>query len=796
MTSSSNKRVHKIHESREFIVDSYPLFASLQRIVGEYEATLPIESKGITPPPPEQVVYYNRISSLYRQLILKQLTTIQGDSKLSLEEKETQLQHYSTMHSILSLTEILYFPTDGTGDGVVGEELLDWLNVIDRAPSAEEGTELSSLSQPWESPLFFPYLTRCLLRGHSSSLSALLELLISTHSSKTVQNLSKTFSKLYQEFPRSSNSQSFKTEFEFRKSLKNFNFLAKQSLSQVEKLYKELEQSSSSGEGGMEIEESQDFIQSFRTLFSILTLSTTTNNSETSSSSLVILSDQCETWQEYLITLLIYYQPLSTRQDLSTILSTIVFKEGGDGRWMIDQTLLEEKVQDYLFRGEVTKLLKTLVGVSPTEEGEEDGEDGEWLWLATHLIDLLSHLNLKAFDIPSTTNGFNSSSFMDTEEVEEESSLELLGPRESFLMSYSDSLLEFDQTLWRVCCEYWGECGQIGRKRISDLLTREQEELYDSPSSSEKEKGTTEGDGMDLEGEARRLKEMVNRKGKNVEEVLTVLGEYGMEQEMKNVCESFARTLIDQEKYGKALAYSIRAQDTLEISRIGFKILNTYVDKGQETFISHVDSLPTSLLRPPAQTGEAEEEEEVEMNEMMRFPLISFLSRYRDFLALYSLASQRANEQEGTGEAGDFEEVWRMKRQSSELLILLLTSGMAPKSFWAIILLDSVGLLETQPPLVSLSETYELLRIIEEITAPIQLSSSSSSDSNSNDSIVDIFGDLDMLGRLLEGREQDHPSNSNSGTKLRNGDRTKRALNQLEIVRGALARHLAICCCL
>ena len=36
------------------------------------------------------------------------------------------------MHSILSLTEILYFPSDGSGDGVVGEELLDWLNVVDR----------------------------------------------------------------------------------------------------------------------------------------------------------------------------------------------------------------------------------------------------------------------------------------------------------------------------------------------------------------------------------------------------------------------------------------------------------------------------------------------------------------------------------------------------------------------------------------------------------------------------------------------------------------------------------------
>lgn len=182
--------------------------------------------------------------------------------------------------------------------------------------------------------------------------------------------------------------------------------------------------------------------------------------------------------------------------------------------------------------------------------------------------------------------------------------------------------------------------------------------------------------------------------------------------------------MISKEKYGKALAYSIRAQDTLEIARIGFKILDSYVDKGQETFIHHVDSLPTSLLRPPRpqnQVGEEEEdeEEEEEMNEMMRFPLISFLSRYRDFLALYSLASQRANEhhQEGGGgaegaDSGVFEEIWRMKRQSSELLILLLTSGMAPKRFWAIMLVDSVGLLESESFSFSFTNTFPPLASI------------------------------------------------------------------------------------
>lgn len=36
------------------------------------------------------------------------------------------------MHALLGLAEILYFPSDGRGEGLVAEELLDWLNTVDR----------------------------------------------------------------------------------------------------------------------------------------------------------------------------------------------------------------------------------------------------------------------------------------------------------------------------------------------------------------------------------------------------------------------------------------------------------------------------------------------------------------------------------------------------------------------------------------------------------------------------------------------------------------------------------------
>lgn len=56
----------------------------------------------------------------------------QGDKELDEKAKIASLSHHATLHGVLSLAEILYLPSDGTGDGVVGEEILDWVNTVDR----------------------------------------------------------------------------------------------------------------------------------------------------------------------------------------------------------------------------------------------------------------------------------------------------------------------------------------------------------------------------------------------------------------------------------------------------------------------------------------------------------------------------------------------------------------------------------------------------------------------------------------------------------------------------------------
>lgn len=66
--------------------------------------------------------------------------------------------------------------------------------------------------------------------------------------------------------------------------------------------------------------------------------------------------------------------------------------------------------------------------------------------------------------------------------------------------------------------------------------------------------------------------------------------------------------------------------------------------------------------------------------------------------------------------------------------------------------------------LISTEETYELLRCLEEITSPISAAGG------------DVYGHLDSLVRVM---------GQQSGTK---GERTSKALKQLEVVRAALAK--------
>lgn len=161
-----------------------------------------------------------------------------------------------------------------------------------------------------------------------------------------------------------------------------------------------------------------------------------------------------------------------------------------------------------------------------------------------------------------------------------------------------------------------------------------------------------------------------------------------------------AEALIGQKKYGLAIAYCVRANDARRINKICDLILDEYVSDGEKA-LSLIDSIPTSLLRPSSSpttntfnsssldmfspTGQQHDFEtygdgdkltdrEMHANALalVATTRLGFLARYRDFHALYASGERVA---------------------AAELLVLLMSSNAAPRRFWAVMLLDSVALL-------------------------------------------------------------------------------------------------------
>ncbi|ORY69411.1 Nup85 nucleoporin-domain-containing protein [Leucosporidium creatinivorum] len=708
---------------REFIVHSYTLFASLQKIA--QDGTTDIYGAP-SQPTQDQLSYYNRIIRLYQDALVQQLPIIQADTTLSPSLKSHQLTHHADLHSILSLTQLLYLPNDGRGDGLVGEELLDWVNTVDRAPSAEEGEELADLSRPWEHPNFWPYLHRCILRAHLLSSSTLLSLLASSHPSPILRDLATLATDLLNTFPRST---AFRTEAEFLHKLRIWKAEANKSEKRAEELFAAAEEDEVLG---ADDDLRLDFETSFRCLFELL------NGSESR------VLEVAEDWREALGAWGVWVNPGGRREGVPATLQLITKSHP------VDSTLPSEAVQSSLILGDVPRALQQSNLLST--------------WLVAHLSDLLYHLGVLDSPPPSSSSSNSYSTDL----------------RTHFLLSYTD-LLQSDPTLWRVTVDYLAACGEEGRARMRGVLKGVELSSEAAERVGEVEKSGAEEQGMDVEGASEKenadpeQREKENRQPSVVEEVLRVCSEQGLEEEMMSVCKVWSEQLIAQKRYGEAVSFCVRAGDSKRIARIADRVLEEYVVHGQESFIAHVDSIPTSLLRPPSSSLHRDlfgaSSDDLTSASRASSPMgsdegaglqapfssrLSFLARYRDFFAFYA--------------RGD-------RRQAAGLLVLLLTSGVAPKGFYAVMLLDVLPLLSAPTTLDSLlitpSETYELLRILEELTSPISATG------------VDIYGHLDSLARLLGGGEEE------TGEM-----RTKRALRQLEVVRGELARHLGRCCCL
>jgi len=277
-----------------------------------------------------------------------------------------------------------------------------------------------------------------------------------------------------------------------------------------------------------------------------------------------------------------------------------------------------------------------------------------------------------------------------------------------------------------------------------------------------------------------------------------------------------AEALIAQKKYGLAIAYCVRANDVRRINKICDLILDEYVSDGEKA-LSLIDSIPTSLLRPstsPAQNNfslssldmfspigqeysfnsheddSATKEMHANAVALVASTRLGFLARYRDFHALYASGERIA---------------------AAELLVLLMSSNAAPKKFWAIMLLDSVALLNCKPDLswapyfwrheyilinftfryhtaqeivIPEQDTLELMRCLNEIVTPVEKSGKR-----------DIYGYLTYLtcAASMAKTNNDKARKTSKPEKQSEGEQVEAALRQLEVVRYSLTQNLARC---
>lgn len=676
---------------------TYTIFTSLQRIHQEAllrdRAAHGSASTSVLPSA-ETVQYYNRISEHYARAIQDYLESLQLDDAV----EEASFHTWRDAQTILRLAEVLYYPKDGRGVSVVGEELLHWLNSFDVAPTTEEGQEIAESAVPHEHPSYWDYVLRCVLRGFHTSAASVLKSLDS-HESSIIRRVAQKTAKLLSTLPRSTN---YAMEHEFVAAHRSWIGSVRKLISGLEQEMDEMEAEAGNTD---EVEDERlEYEAQFRCLLELM------------AGVKDRIFEACEDWREALGAWGTLVHPTLKRDDVPTTAAIILEK------FPIDGTIAADLVQQHLIKGQVRQAVQEAERVD--------------IWLGAHLGDLADKVGL----------------------LDEYDEGDGTSQRQELLSKYAQSLLD-EQGLWRISIDYLAASGVEGRQKMSHVILSVP---LDGPDPSEEEEEQEEegaNDAMDegadgLDGRpAKKVKGL-----ERAEQVLRACSEHGLELEARVICRRMSRRLTEQGQYGVAIAYCVRASDTVLIRNIADRILGEYVTHGAEAFNRIVDSFPSSLISPAdgldLDGDDLADAYDLEFNKHARgffSKRLAFLARFRDFHRLYADGQWAA---------------------AAGLLVELVTTEAAPERFLAVLLVDAIPLLEDgQATWFDRSQTFELIRIVERITNAVSM----------HPDMSEYF--LGYLNQLL-GVESSHKQKEKQL-------HTVKASDKLDAVRLSLARNLA-----
>ncbi|KIS67525.1 uncharacterized protein UMAG_04624 [Mycosarcoma maydis] len=684
-------------------IQTYTIFTSLQRI---HQEALLTDRAGRSAtansvlPSAETIQYYNRISEHYARAIQDYLDRIQLDDSVD----AAQFQAWRDVQTILRLAEVLYYPKDGRGVSVVGEELLHWLNSFDVAPTTEEGQEIAESAVPHDHPSYWDYVLRCVLRGFHTSAASVLKSLDS-HPSAVIRSVAQKAAKLLFTLPRSTH---FSMEHEFVAAHRSWLANVRKLISGLEHQMDEMEVEAGNTE---EVEDERlEYEAQFRCLLELM------------AGVKDRIFEACEDWREALGAWGTLVHPTLKRDDVPSTAAIIL------EQFPIDGTIPSELVQQYLIKGEVRQAVQKAQDVD--------------IWLGAHLADLAEKVGL----------------------IEDDEQTESGDLRQDLLFKYAQSLLD-EQGLWRICIDYLAACGEAGRRKSSHIILSVPLDGPDTDEESEEANNAMEEDADGVNGAPSNKTKRVAR----AEQVLRACSDHGLELEARVVCRRMSQKLMEQGEYGMAIAYCVRASDTVLIRTIGDRILGEYVTRGAEAFNQIVDSFPSSLITPAdglefnGDNLDGEQDAVLEKHARGFFSKrLAFLARFRDFHRLYADGQWAA---------------------AAGLLVELVTTEAAPERFLAVLLVDAIPLLEDgQATWFDRSQTFELIRIVERITNAVSMHP---------DMYEHFLGFLHQLLGIKSPKQQQQQPKTQTGPNKQEVLSSVKASDKLDAVRLSLARNLA-----
>lgn len=237
--------------------------------------------------------------------------------------------------------------------------------------------------------------------------------------------------------------------------------------------------------------------------------------------------------------------------------------------------------------------------------------------------------------------------------------------RDQYVLSYAD-YLHSDPALWRITVAYMCSCGSIGRERADQVLLR-------VPISFNRNVANSHG--ANVSGEV----------PDTLRAVVETCHEYGRESVRRMVCTIAAQNFLRRGEYGLGVSYATSAENWTWLGRIVDAVLTEYIKHGPEVFARSVAAVAPSLQELRAHPGA----DGVFTHRLM------FAVRYAEF------HQRRLN--------GDLQE-------AALDVLTMFSEGLAPKSWWGVLLCDAVDLVRNDDlMLYSSSGAVELLRRLEEV---------------------------------------------------------------------------------